>query len=383
MFGLLKKAIESFAKKAEAEVEKEVKTEQKAAQSSEEMKQETKAEPEIPKEKKKGFLSKLFVKKEEIEEPVAQKEQKHETLKELKKVEEKIGFIESITKAVTETKISSERFDRIFSELEAGLLENNVSIEIAEKIKEKLKSDLVGTSIKRGQIAEIIKDDLKDVIFLILNEPKKTNFLEAISQIKQTGRPAVLLFVGANGHGKTTTIAKITYYLKQNNFSCVLSASDTFRAASMEQLEEHAKKLGVRVIKQQYGSDPAAVAFDAIKHAAANKIDCVLIDSAGRQHTNANLMDELKKLKRVAKPDLTIFVGESIAGHDVIDQIRDYNSAVSIDGIILTKADVDEKGGAVISVIHTTGRPVMFLGVGQEYTDLKEFQPEEFINKII
>ncbi|MBI2041325.1 MAG: signal recognition particle-docking protein FtsY [DPANN group archaeon] len=350
MFGLLKKAFESFTKKAESEVKEETKQEIKTDASSAALRQ---TEPDSGKPK------------------------------ELKKIEEKVGFIESITKAITETKLSGEYFDKIFAGLEASMLENNISTEVAEKIGEKLRTDLVGTPIKRGQVAEIIKDDLKDVLFLILNEPKKISLLDTVHTISETGRPAVLLFVGANGHGKTTTIAKVANYLKQNNFSCVLAASDTFRAASIEQLEEHGKKLGIRVVKQQYGSDPAAVAFDAVKHATANKINCVLIDSAGRQHTNANLMDELKKLKRVAKPDLTIFVGESIAGHDVVDQIIDYNAAISIDGIILTKADVDEKGGAIISAVHAIGKPVLFMGVGQEYKDLVKFSPEEFISKII
>ncbi|MBI4095898.1 MAG: signal recognition particle-docking protein FtsY [DPANN group archaeon] len=379
MFGLLKKALESFTKKAEAEVEK---TEDAAKDSA---KTDKKKEAAETKQEKKGFLSKIFAGKAEAEKSPEITEAKSETKKpkELVKIEEKVGFIESITKVITETKLSSERFDKIFAGLEVGLLENNVSAEIAEKIKEKLKSDLVGTSINRGHVGEIIKDDLKDVLFLILNEPKKISLLDTVHTISETGRPAVVLFVGANGHGKTTTIAKVANYLKQNNISCVFAASDTFRAASIEQLEEHAKKLGVRVVKQQYGSDPAAVAFDAIKHATANKINCVLIDSAGRQHTNANLMDELKKLKRVAKPDITIFIGESIAGHDVVDQIKDYDAAVNIDGIIMTKVDVDEKGGAIMSAVHAIGKPVLFLGVGQEYKDLKEFNPEEFISKII
>lgn len=365
MFGLLKKAFGAFTKKTEHEAEKEKNTGEKVVEKSEEIK-------------------KIAREAEKILEQDAQIEKKAEVpLKELKKVEERVGFIERFAKVLTETKITSEHFDKIFSALETELLQNNVSTEIAEKLKEKLKADLVETSIKRGQVSEIIRDDLKDVIFSVLSAPQKINFLETIEKIKNEGRPAVLLFVGANGHGKTTTIAKIAHFLKQNNISCVFAASDTFRAASIEQLEVHGNKLGIRIIKQQYGADPAAVAFDAIKHATANKIACVIIDSAGRQHTNANLMDELKKLKRVAKPDLTIFVGESIAGHDVIDQISDYNKTVGIDAIILTKVDVDEKGGAIISAVHSVNKPILFLGVGQEYKDLEVFDAEKFVGKII
>ena len=386
MFGLLKKAFDSFTKKAESEVKEEIK--EKAKEVKQEIKQaekvlqtEAKAETEIKAEKK-SFFGDLFSKKEqkkaEAEEISAEK-----PLKELKKIEQKVGFLESISKVITETKISDEHFDKIFSGLEIELLQNNVSVAVIARIKEKLKGDLVESSVKRGQVAEIIRSDLKDVIYSVFTTPEKINLVEKAKAIAATGRPAVFLFVGANGHGKTTTIAKVASYLKQNEIKCVFAASDTFRAASIEQLEVHGDKLGIRVIKQQYGSDPAAVAFDAIKHAAANKIDCVLIDSAGRQHTNANLMDELKKLKRVAKPDVTVFVGESIAGNDVVQQITDYNSAIGIDGIILTKVDVDEKGGAIVSAAQAVGRPVLFLGVGQEYKDLVEFKADEFVDKIL
>ncbi len=386
MFGLLKKAFDSFTKKAESEADKSVKEEvkevkQEIKQAEQVLKEEVKAETEIKTEKK-SFLGKIFGEKKVLKE--LPKEVPAELpLKELKKIEGRIGFLESISKVITETKISPEHFEKIFAGLGDELSQNNVSIAVIEKIKEKLKSDLVESSVKRGQIAEIVRSDLKDVIYSVLTTPEKINLIEKAKVIAATGRPAVFLFVGANGHGKTTTIAKVANYFKQNKISCVFAASDTFRAASIEQLEEHAKKLGVRVIKQQYGSDPAAVAFDAIKHAAANKIDCVLIDSAGRQHTNANLMDELKKLKRVAKPDITIFVGESIAGNDVVQQITDYNSAIGIDGIILTKVDVDEKGGAIVSAVQAVEKPVLFLGVGQEYKDLKEFRPDEFVDRIL
>jgi len=365
MFDLLKKAFGTFTKKTTSESKKEETIGEKITAKAEEIKKVTKEAEKI--------LSTAALVEKKAEVP----------LKELKKVEERVSFIERFAKVLTETKITSEHFDKVFSVLETELLQNNVSIGVAEKIKEKLKTDLVETSIKRGQVSEIIRDDLKDVIFSVLTAPQKINFLEMVGKIKNEGRPAILLFVGANGHGKTTTIAKVANFLKQNKISCVFAASDTFRAASIEQLEAHGIKLEIRVIKQQYGADPAAVAFDAVKHATANKIDCVLVDSAGRQHTNANLMDELKKLKRVAKPDLTIFVGESIAGHDVVDQISDYNKAVGIDAIILTKADVDDKGGAVISAVHSINKPILFLGVGQEYKDLMEFNADEFIKKII
>ena len=196
-----------------------------------------------------------------------------------------------------------------------------------------------------------------------------------MEKIRKEEKPFVIAFFGVNGSGKTTTIAKIADLLNKNKISCVLAASDTFRAASIEQLQIHADRLRIKLIKHDYGSDPAAVAFDAVKHAKAKNIDVVLIDTAGRLHSNVNLMDELKKVVKVAKPDLNIFVGESIAGNDCVEQAKTFNEAVGIDGIILAKADIDKKGGAAISVSYVTKKPIIYLGMGQEYFDLKEFEP--------
>ncbi len=183
----------------------------------------------------------------------------------------------------------------------------------------------------------------------------------------------MICFVGINGSGKTTTIAKVAKFLKEHKLNVVIAAADTFRAASIEQIELHGERLGVKVIKHNYGADPAAVAFDAIKHAKAKNVDVVLIDTAGRMHSNTNLVNEMKKIMKVAQPDLKIFIGESITGNDCIEQARIFDEAVDIDGIILTKADVDEKGGTAISIGYVTKKPILFFGVGQEYSDLKVF----------
>jgi fused signal recognition particle receptor len=176
-----------------------------------------------------------------------------------------------------------------------------------------------------------------------------------------------------NGSGKTTTIAKMVKLFQDNNMKCVIAASDTFRAAAIQQLEEHANRLKVKLIKHDYGADPAAVAYDAIEHAKAKDLDVVFIDTAGRLHSNTNLMDEMKKIIRVAKPDMKIFIGESITGNDCVEQAKQFNEAVGIDAIILSKADVDEKGGAAISVSYVTGKPIIYIGTGQEYNDLEKF----------
>ncbi|MEM4235717.1 MAG: signal recognition particle-docking protein FtsY, partial [Candidatus Anstonellaceae archaeon] len=195
--------------------------------------------------------------------------------------------------------------------------------------------------------------------------------------------PFKILFVGPNGAGKTTTIAKIADLLRKKGYRVVISASDTFRAAAIEQIEQHCDKIGVKLIKSKYGADPAAVAFDAIKYAQGNKYEFVLIDTAGRQNTNLNLIDELKKIVRVSKPDIKIYVGESIAGNALIEQIQTFNNAIGIDFAILTKLDCDPKGGTALSLTYSTKIPIVFFGIGQGYSDLKEFDANWLVNKII
>jgi fused signal recognition particle receptor len=288
------------------------------------------------------------------------------------------GFFGRIKSAFTTKKISEEKFNELFWDLELALLENNTAVEVIEKIKEDLKKSIVEKTLPKGKIDEIIVSSLKysieDLFF--------PNF-DLIDLVKNSEkRPFVICFLGINGSGKTTSIAKVADLLMKNNLSVVLAAADTFRAAAIDQLALHAEKLGVKLIKQDYGSDPAAVAFDAVKHAESVKKDVVLIDTAGRIHSNSNLMDELFKIIRVAKPDLKIFVGESITGNDCTEQAKKFNEAVGIDGIILSKADVDEKGGAAISVSFVTKKPILYLGTGQEYSDLEFFRKEKIIESI-
>ena len=297
----------------------------------------------------------------------------------IEKAHEKQGFFSAIKEKITTTKINGEQFESLFWEMEMALMENNVAVEVIEKIKDDLKKELVETPIKRTRIEETISFALKNSIEGLFENPN----LDLIHEIKSSKeKPYIIAFFGINGSGKTTSIAKIASMLKDRKISCVLAASDTFRAASIEQLQLHADKIGVTLIKHTYGSDPAAVAFDAIKHAKAKKIDAVLIDTAGRMHSNVNLIDEMKKIVRVAKPDLKIFVGESITGNDCVEQAKTFNDAVGIDGIILAKADVDEKGGAAISVSYVTKKPILYLGVGQEYGDLELFNKDRIVKNI-
>ena len=348
-------------KKKEKPVKKGVKEEliEDIPEVTESKDSETETKVSEPQTKSKESQPKVKIKEEKIEEP------KVEEIKVKKK-----GFFHKITSK----KISEKKFEDLFWDLEVMLLENNVATEVIEKIKQDLKENIVDKPIRK--VSETIQDSLRESIKEVLNVKN----IDLEKYLKK--KPLVICFLGINGSGKTTTIAKFAKMMLDKKKTVVLAAADTFRAAAIDQLQEHADKLKVKMIKHDYGSDPAAVAFDAIKHAEAKNIDVVLIDTAGRLHSNVNLVDEMKKITRVAKPDLKIFVGESITGNDCVEQATKFNEAVEIDGIILSKADIDEKGGAAISVSYVTGKPIMFLGNGQSYGDLEEFNSEKVLKTL-
>jgi len=392
MFGLFKKklkdAVDKFSSKTEEEADK--KKEEITKEYKEEKKQKkflglfriNEKKEEIPEEIKeeKSEEKPIEEKVEEIpagEEHVEEvkEEPKEETEeKELEIKEEKKGFFEKL-KGITKTKISEEKFEKLFEELEIVLLENNVAYKVIDKIKEDMKLDIVNVPI--NNVRKTIQESLKSSINSVLSFEK----VDLLKKVKEK-KPYIILFLGVNGAGKTTTIAKLCNLFLKNKLRCVLVAADTFRAASIQQLEEHAKRLNVNIIKHDYNADPAAVCYDGIKHAEAKNIDVVLIDTAGRQHSNSNLMDELRKINRVAKPDFKIFIGESITGNDIIEQVKQFNNAVEIDGIILSKLDVDNKGGAAISVSYVTGKPILYYGNGQLYDNLEEFDREKILEKL-
>ncbi len=269
--------------------------------------------------------------------------------------------------------ISEKKAEEIADQLVLELVQADVALDAAERISEQIKSALAG---KKFSSRKEIRDAVRDVLINILSR-------DAPRIAPPPEQPYVIMFVGPNGVGKTTTIAKIAHQLKEQGYSVVIAAADTFRAGSIEQTEEWANRIGVRVVKHGYGADPAAVAFDAVKSARARGDSYVLIDTAGRQETNENLMEQLKKIKRVVKPHLTIFVGEGLAGSAIAEQIRRFDEELGLDGIILTKMDTDTKGGAVLTAAIATGAPIVYLGWGEQPEDLKPFDPNEFVEKIL
>ena len=297
---------------------------------------------------------------------------------------EKIGAKEKISSLILkrEIVIDESKLDKIIPELEIALLESDVAFDVVDRISEELRVRLSGRKKKIGEsISEIILRELKEILKEILSS-NSFDFDEWAKKAVTERKPVTILFVGVNGTGKTTTIAKIAKRLMSMGYSVVLAAGDTFRAGAIEQLEEHAKRLDVKLIKHSPGSDPAAVIYDAIKHAESKGVDFVLADTAGRMHTKKNLIDQLGKIKRVTSPDLILFVDESIAGNDAIERAEMFNSAVGIDGSILTKLDADPKGGTAISIAYVTEKPILFMGTGQEYGDIVKFDAEWLVERV-
>ena len=367
--------VEGKKEKIEEELEEELgeKEELKEEQKTKEIlgkKVEEKIKEKISKE-----LDSEKIKERELKEKGKIKEEKQE--EEIKPKKEG-GFFSKFKKKFTTITLSKEEFDEFFEKLEMLLLENNVSLEVVDRIRNDLEKQLVNMDIKKDEIENEVKNTLRETIKDILVDP--FDLLEKIQSNKDD--PFVILFFGINGAGKTTTIAKIAYLLQKHKIPCVFAAGDTFRAASIEQLEKHGENLSIKVIKQNYGADPAAVGFDAIKYAKAHGIKVVLIDTAGRMHTKDNLLKEMEKIVRVTKPDLKIFVAESITGNDATEQAKIFNEAIKIDASILSKADVDEKGGTAISIGYVTGKPILYLGTGQNYEDLQKFDKDEIITNL-
>jgi fused signal recognition particle receptor len=290
----------------------------------------------------------------------------------------------SAAKTIGQKELSEKDLDDNLFGLQLALLESDVAQEVIDDLSAILKKELLGLKLDRGQIAEdVIRSKLHNAIGEMFAKGRKIDLIEKIKSKKETKHgPFVIVFLGINGTGKTTTVAKISNLLRKNGISVVLAAGDTHRAGAIEQLSKHAEKLSLKIITQRYGSDPSAVARDAIDYGRKHYVDAVLIDTAGRMQTARNFMDEISKIVRVSKPDLKLFIGDSLAGNDTINQAREFFHYTNFDGAILTKIDADSKGGAALSIAHITSKPIVFLGVGQGYDDIIPFDQDKFLESI-
>lgn len=333
-----------------------------------------------------GFVDKLTKKEEEKPAPKEPEKKPKEKPVEKKAIEKpkerlKVGALGAIKSFITrEVEISEGDVDDLLENFELELLEADVEISVAEAIKDELREKLVGAKIKKDDLHSHINQTMKETLVDMLSND---NAFDIVEKVNATEKPVKIMFLGINGAGKTTTIAKVAHLLMKNDYKVVFAAADTFRAAAIEQMQVHADRMGVKVIKRDYGSDPTSVAYDAANYAKAHGIDAVLIDTAGRQDTNISLINEMKKMTRVIKPDITIYIGESIAGNAIIEQISAFNKEIGVDAVILTKLDCDPKGGTMLSINKTTGIPIIYVGMGQTYDDLERFDPEAIAGRIV
>ncbi len=278
---------------------------------------------------------------------------------------------------------SSKALDDLLEELEWALLESDVSSDAVSGVVDALRDQLIGARLRRGaDLSNVLEASLKRALRSLL-EAGYWDFDATVAKALEAGdAPVVIMLVGVNGTGKTTTTAKLAHRLLAQGHSVIAAAGDTFRAGAIQQLEQHCENLGIRCISSQRGGDSAAIARDAIASAKAKNIDVVLVDTAGRMQNKTNLMNELAKVRRVADPHLTLFVGDSLAGNDAVEQARMFQSMLQFDGAVLTKLDTDAKGGAGLSIAFATGRPIVFAGMGQGYDDLTPFDPDWLIEEI-
>jgi fused signal recognition particle receptor len=291
------------------------------------------------------------------------------------------GFVDKLKVLIIDREliVSEKDVADALSELEMTLLESDVALPVCDAIIAHVKKRLVGKHRKIGEsVDDLVVGALKSALLDVLG--KGFNLLE---YIKPHDRPVKILFTGVNGTGKTTTVAKIGSYLKKQGYTVVIGAGDTYRAGAIEQIGVHAERIGIKIIQHREGADPSAVLFDTVQYAVSHKIDVVLADTAGRFHTKSNLMSQLEKIRRVMKPDLIIYVDEAVAGNDAVVRAAEFDRTVGADAVVLTKADMDSRGGAAISIAHTIGKPLMFLGTGQGYEDIIPFDPDQVVADLL
>ena len=291
----------------------------------------------------------------------------------------------AVTSAVKEKQLSDKDLDDVVFNFQLALIESDVAQSVAEALTAEVQKGLAGTKVDRSaDPSEVVGERLTTVLETAFSKAGEVDLVANIKEkVKKTGDPYAILFLGINGTGKTTTVAKMASFMQKNGLSVVCAAGDTHRPGAIEQLTEHAGRLSVKVISQRYGADPAAVGRDGVLYAKAHHVDCLLIDTAGRMQTNQNLMEEMAKIVRVVSPDFRVFVADALTGNDAVSQAELFNQHVGFDGAILTKADADVRGGSALSIVYSTGKPVLFLGVGQGYGDLVPFDTRKFLDSIL
>jgi len=290
----------------------------------------------------------------------------------------------AVAKAARERKISGRELDELLSEFEISLIESDVAQQVAEELIQEVKEKVTGASVERSDDPSLfVKESIRGVLEEVFAKAGSVDLFRRIEEKRSSGEPFVILFLGINGSGKTTTVAKLASILKERGISVVSAAGDTHRPGAIEQLTEHAERLAMKVVSQRYGADAAAVGRDGYLYAKAHRVDVLLIDTAGRMQTNQNLMEEMAKIVRVVTPDFKVFVVDSLTGNDAVSQAELFNKYTGFDGVILTKADADAKGGAGLSIVYSTHKPILFLGTGQGCRDLKPFDPQSFIDSLL
>ena len=272
---------------------------------------------------------------------------------------------------------------QLLTDLEEELLSSDMGHAAVTELLQALTNHLVGSRVNRkANLSRVVERALKGALLSLLGDGY-WDFDRTIQHLVDEEAPVIIMMVGVNGTGKTTTSAKIAKRMKDQGFKVVLAAADTFRAGAIDQLSAHADRLGVRCIKSQRGGDSAAVARDAIESAKAKREDIVIVDTSGRMQNKSNLMEELRKVHRITNPHLVIFVADALAGNDAVSQAVEFQKRLSFDGAALCKLDTDAKGGAALSIAHATGRPIVLAGTGQGYGDLSPYDPNWLIDDIL
>ncbi|MGC9178091.1 MAG: signal recognition particle-docking protein FtsY [Conexivisphaera sp.] len=287
--------------------------------------------------------------------------------------------LSGLRESLTTKELGEGEVSEALEDLKWRLIEGEVAVDAAEGLEAALRDALLGAKVRRSHQEEDVEARIREVLLSWL-KPLEAAPLEDVVQSK---RPYVMVFLGVNGGGKTTTVAKVARALKGRGLRPLLAAADTFRAGAIEQLSLHAQQVGVEVVSQGYGADPAAVARDAVERATSRHHDVVLVDTAGRMYTKSRLMDELRKIVEVAGAHERVMIVDALTGNDSVSQAKEFDREVGVDSVIVTKADADVRGGVILTLAYELRKPIRYLGMGQDYGDLVPFRADEVVDGLL